>query len=59
MTKELLDSYRTYTKMVEEADKITKDMMLDMKHLQMQKPTLWKKHICSHATTMLAVLDPL
>ena len=24
--KELLDSYRTYTKMVEEADKITKDM---------------------------------
>lgn len=26
VTKELLDSYRTYTKMVEEADKITKDM---------------------------------
>ena len=53
--KELLDSYRTYTEMVEKKQTPSPRIwMLDMKHLQMQKPTLWKKHICSHVTTTLA-----
>ena len=52
--KELLDSYRTYTEMVEKADAITKDMDARYEAFADAEAYTLEKHICSHVTTTLA-----